>query len=105
MGRFSRTAKEFKRQGESRIRQINSSLKSNENEDDWINGNEIQWNELYLAFCDVIGNENPKMNLWLEMKSIIELFVEMNDEIYVLAGNETANGNERVRGNEHAQSI
>ena len=39
------------------------------------------------------------------MKSIIELFVEMNDGVYVLAGNETSNGNERVRGNEHVQSI
>ena len=29
----------------------------------------------------------------------------MNDEVYVLAGNETSNGNERVRGNEHVQSI
>lgn len=39
------------------------------------------------------------------MKSIVDLFVEMNNEVYVVVGNETANGNESVRGNEHTQSI
>ena len=39
------------------------------------------------------------------MKSIVELFVEMNNEVCVVIENETANGNERVRGNEHTQSI
>lgn len=42
-----------------------------------------------------------KWTKWLEMKSLVELFVEMNNEVYVVVENETANGNERVRGNEH----
>lgn len=36
------------------------------------------------------------------MKFIVELFVEMSDEVYVVVGNENQNGNESVRGNEHA---
>ena len=39
------------------------------------------------------------------MKSLVELFVEMNNEVYIIIENENTNGNERVRGNEHTQSI
>lgn len=33
------------------------------NENRHIDANEINWNEIYLAFCELVGNENPKMNL------------------------------------------
>ena len=63
MIQHSRTAKEFKRFAGHRLDWINRAHKANGNEEDWINKNEIQWNELYIAFCELIGNENPKMNL------------------------------------------
>ena len=55
-----RTAKEFKRFASFRLNWINNEIG---NEEAWIDANEIQWNEIYLRFCDLVGNENPKMNL------------------------------------------
>ena len=57
---YCRTAKQFKRFAGNRLNWINKRIG---NENRHIDANEIDWNEIYLAFCELVGNENPKMNL------------------------------------------
>ena len=57
---YCRTAKQFKRFASNRLNWINKRIG---NENRHIDANEIDWNEIYLAFCELVGNENPKMNL------------------------------------------